>query len=58
MLSLAADVSLPNVAMTGEISLNKMVHAVGGIKEKVLSAKRAEVPKGTFWMSVIFLLVS
>ena len=31
--------------MTGEISLNKMVHAVGGIKEKVLSAKRAEISK-------------
>ena len=46
LLSLAANISLPNVAMTGEISLNQMVHAVGGIKEKVLSAKRAEIPKG------------
>ena len=46
LLSLAANVQLPNVAMTGEISLNQMVHAVGGIKEKILSAKRAEIPKG------------
>ena len=46
LLSLATSTNLPNVAMTGEISLNQMVHAVGGIKEKVLAAKRAEIRKG------------
>ena len=46
LLSLATSTNLPNIAMTGEISLNQMVHAVGGIKEKVLAAKRAEIRKG------------
>ena len=46
LLSLATGTKLPNIAMTGEISLNGMVHAVGGIKEKVLAAKRAEIPRG------------
>ena len=46
LLSLATQTVLPNIAMTGEISLNGMVHAVGGIKEKVLAAKRAEIPRG------------
>jgi Lon-like ATP-dependent protease len=45
LLSLATETQLPNVAMTGEISLNGMVHAVGGIKEKILAAKRAEIPR-------------
>jgi len=45
LLSLATSTNLPNIAMTGEISLNQMVHAVGGIKEKVLAAKRAEIRK-------------
>ena len=35
----------PNIAMTGEITLRGRVGAVGGIKEKVLGAHRANVTK-------------
>ena len=45
LLSLATSTPMPNVAMTGEISLNQKVLPVGGIKEKVLAAKRAEIDK-------------
>jgi Lon-like ATP-dependent protease len=45
LLSLATSTPMPNIAMTGEISLNQKVLPVGGIKEKVLAAKRAEIDK-------------
>lgn len=44
LLSLALDKPVrPNLAMTGEISLRGKILPVGGIKEKVIAAKRAGV---------------
>lgn len=44
LLSLATDTPVKaNVAMTGEVSLNGKVLAVGGIKEKIIAAQRAGV---------------
>ena len=44
MLSLAMDRPVRNdLAMTGEISLTGKVIAVGGIKEKIMGARRAGI---------------
>jgi len=42
LLSLALEKPIPtDLAMTGEVSLNGKVLAVGGIKEKTIAARRA-----------------
>jgi Lon-like ATP-dependent protease len=39
--AITAKVVCPGIAMTGEISINGSIRAVGGIKAKILAAKRA-----------------
>ena len=54
LLSLALNVPLPtHIAMTGELTLTGMVLKIGGLREKVIAAKRANVtivvcPKANF----------
>lgn len=44
LYSLAKNIPLrENIAMTGELSLNGLVMPIGGVKEKLLAAKRANV---------------
>jgi Lon-like ATP-dependent protease len=49
LLSLALDQSIdPNIAMTGELTVTGKVIQIGGLKEKVIAAKRAQVTKILF----------
>lgn len=53
LLSLATNESLPrNIAMTGEISLTGRVLPVGGLREKILGAKRNGCDKVIFPKSI------
>ena len=49
LISLALKTPVPqDIAMTGEISLNGKVLAIGGVKEKTMSAAREGVTKLIF----------
>ncbi|KAJ3310090.1 ATP-dependent Lon protease pim1 [Blyttiomyces sp. JEL0837] len=52
LLSLAMDKpAIPNVAMTGELTLTGKVLKIGGVKEKTIAAKRSGVTKIIFPLS-------
>jgi Lon-like ATP-dependent protease len=49
LLSLALNQPIdPNIAMTGELTVTGKVIQIGGLKEKVIAAKRAQVTKILF----------
>eukprot|EP00158_Paraphelidium_tribonemae_P006995 Partr_v1_DN28064_c2_g1_i2_m57226 putative ATP-dependent serine protease that mediates the selective degradation of misfolded, unassembled or oxidatively damaged polypeptides as well as certain short-lived regulatory proteins in the mitochondrial matrix. May also have a chaperone function in the assembly of inner membrane protein complexes. Participates in the regulation of mitochondrial gene expression and in the maintenance of the integrity of the mitochondrial genome. Binds to mitochondrial DN len=48
LLSLALNKSIPNCAMTGELTLTGHVLKIGGLKEKLIAAKRSGVTRVIF----------